>query len=116
MAEIFSASGEAAFRSLEAALLPGLLATPAVVALGGGAWEAPANRVAVVAADFAPLWLAEPPTRAWGRAGRDPNRPLAQDRATFMARGAARMPAWSLAPMILAFGHSSRELVAALLD
>lgn len=116
VAEIFSASGEAAFRNLEAAILPGLLTSPAVVALGGGAWEAPANRASVVAAGFAPLWLAEPPARAWERAGRDPNRPLAQDRATFMARGAARMPAWSLAPMILTFGHSSRELVAALLD
>ena len=68
------------------------------------------------AADFAPLWLAEPPARAWERAGRDPNRPLAQDRAAFMARGAARLPAWSRLPMILPFGHSSRELVSALLD
>ena len=116
VAEIFSASGEAAFRNLEAAILPGLLTTPAVVALGGGAWEDPATRALVVAANFAPLWLAEPPTHAWERAARDPNRPLARDRATFMARGVARMPAWSLAPMILAFGHSSRELVAALLD
>ena len=116
VAAIFAASGEGSFRNLEAAILPGLLATPAVVALGGGAWESPANRASVAAADFAPLWLAEPPTRAWERAARDPNRPLAQDRATFMARGAARLPAWSLAPMILTFGHSSRELVAALLD
>lgn len=116
VAEIFSASGEAAFRNLEAALLPSLLATTAVVALGGGAWESPVNRAAVAAADFAPLWLAEPPTRAWERAAQDPNRPLAQDRAVFMARGAARRSAWSLAPMILAFGHTSRELVSALLD
>jgi len=70
----------------------------------------------VDAADFAPLWLAETPARAWERAGRDPNRPLAQDRATFMARWAARMPAWSLAPMLIPFGHSSRELASALLD
>jgi thiamine-phosphate diphosphorylase len=116
VAEIFSASGEAAFRSLESAILPTLLATPAVVALGGGAWESRVNREAVLAADFAPLWLAEPPARAWERAARDPNRPLAQDRAIFMARGAARMAAWSLAPMVLAFNHTSRELVSALLD
>lgn len=111
---IFSEFGEGAFRALEAELLPGLLVTPAVVALGGGAWESPANRQAVAAAGFAPLWLAAPPSQAWARAGGDPNRPLAQDRAAFMARFAARTPAWSSAPMLLAFGHSSRELAAAL--
>lgn len=116
VAAVFAKEGEAAFRALETAVLPGLLASPAVVALGGGAWEAPANRAAVAAAGFAALWLAEPPARAWDRAGRDPNRPLAQDRAAFMARWAQRVPAWSLAPMALAFGHSSRELASALLD
>jgi shikimate kinase len=116
VAEIFAATGEAAFRQLEADLLPLLLVKPAVVALGGGAWESPVNRAAVLSAGFAPLWLAETPARAWQRAGRDPHRPLAQDRAAFMLRWAARMPAWSVAPMILPFGHSSRELVSALLD
>ncbi len=116
VAAIFAEGGEAAFRSLEATLLPSLLTAPAVVTLGGGAWEAEANRLAVAAAGFAPLWLAETPTRAWDRAGRDPRRPLAQDRAAFLARWAARLPAWSLAPMVLPFGHSSGELVAALLD
>jgi thiamine-phosphate diphosphorylase len=116
VAEIFAASGEEAFRALEANLLPELLSKPAVVALGGGAWLAATNRAAVLAADFAPLWLAEAPTRAWQRAGQDPNRPLAQDRETFMARWAARMGTWSLAPVMLGFGHSSRDLVSALLD
>jgi shikimate kinase len=114
--EIFAESGEAAFRALEAELLPGLVTTPAVVALGGGAWEAAVNRAAVAASGFAALWLAESPTRAWERAGRDPNRPLAQDRAAFLARWRARMPAWSQADQLLVFGHSSRELVSALLD
>jgi len=116
VAEIFATSGEAAFRALEAELLPGLLGRPAVVALGGGAWEAAANRAAVAASGFASLWLAVPPTQAWERASRDPNRPLARDRAAFLARWAARTPAWSQAPMALAFGHSSRDLVSALLD
>ena len=114
--EIFAVDGEPAFRFLEAKLLPGLLQKPAVVALGGGAWEAPANRTAVATAGFAPLWLAEAPARAWERVGKDPRRPLAQDRAAFMARWAARLPVWSLAPMALPFGHSSRKLAAALLD
>ncbi|MBI1752083.1 MAG: thiamine phosphate synthase [Acidobacteria bacterium] len=116
VAEIFATSGEAAFRNLETERLPALMARPGVVALGGGAWEAPANRAAVAGAGFAPLWLAVPPQQAWERASRDPNRPLARDRAAFMARWAARMPAWSLAPMVLSFGHSSRDLVSALLD
>jgi len=116
VAEIFAKSGEDAFRALEAALLPGLLTCPAVVALGGGAWTSPTNQAAVAAADTAPLWLAEAPLRAWQRAGKDPNRPLAQDRSAFLARWAARLPAWTQAEPIHAFGHSSRELVSALLD
>ncbi|MDP1833182.1 MAG: shikimate kinase [Geothrix sp.] len=116
VAAIFAEAGEGAFRNLESALLPRLLAAPAVVALGGGAWESPANRNAMASAGFAPLWLAETPGRAWERAGRDPNRPLAQDQTTFMARWAARTPAWSRWPMILPFGHSSRELASALID
>jgi thiamine-phosphate pyrophosphorylase len=116
VAEIFASVGEGVFRNLETSLLPELLAQPAVVALGGGAWAAPANRAAVGAAGCAPLWVAETPARAWRRAGQDPNRPLAQDREAFMARWAARMAAWTLAPAVLAFGHSSRDLASALLD
>jgi thiamine-phosphate diphosphorylase len=115
VADIFATSGEAAFRQLEADVLPRLLAGPAVVVLGGGAWESTKNRATVTSSDFAPLWLAESPARSWERAGRDPLRPLAQDRATFMRRWAARMPNWSLAPMLLPFGHSSGELASALL-
>lgn len=113
---LFAQAGEAAFRELEARLLPGLLTAPAVVALGGGAWETPDNRAAVAASGFAPLWLADSPQRAWERVGQDPARPLAQDRVAFMARWRTRMPAWSQADMLLAFGHSSRDLAAALLD
>lgn len=116
VAEVFAAGGETQFRALESELLPGLLVAPAVVALGGGAWEAPGNRAAVATSGFAALWLAETPARAWARAGRDPRRPLAQDQAAFMARWRSRMPAWSQEDMLLAFGHSSRDLASALLD
>jgi shikimate kinase len=112
---IFAERGEGAFRSLESALLPTLLARPAVVALGGGAWEASANREAVTATGFASLWLAEPPARAWGRVSRDPRRPLAQDRGAFMARCAARAAAWSLAPALLPFGRGPEDLVSAMM-
>jgi len=112
---IFAERGEGAFRTLEAALLPTLMTAPAVVALGGGAWETLANREAVAAAGFAPLWLAEPPLRAWERVGRDPLRPLAQERSAFMARCAARAAAWSLAPPLLPFGRGPEDLVSAMM-
>jgi len=112
---IFAERGETTFRALESGLLPSLLAAPAVVALGGGAWEARANRDLIAAAGFAPLWLAEPPARAWERVGRDPRRPLAQDRSAFMARCAARAAAWSLAPALLPFGRGPEDLVSAMM-
>ena len=116
IADLFATQGEPAFRHLEQACLLRALEHPAVLALGAGAWEDPGSRRAVAAAGFQPLWLAEPPPRAWARVAGDPARPLAQDRAGFLARWAARTPAWALAPMLLPFGHTSRELAAALLD
>lgn len=113
---IFARKGEAAFRQLEVERLPTLLDRPAVVALGGGAWEATANREAVLRAGFAPLWLAETPTRAWARVALDAARPLAQQRAAFMARWALRMPGWSEVPMLLPFGRTAAELAQALLN
>lgn len=116
IAALFAERGEPAFRALEQDTLERLLVRPAVVALGGGAWNLPAVRDSVASAGFQPLWLAETPVRAWSRAGKDPARPLAQDRAAFMARWADRTPAWALAPVILPFGHSSREVADALVD
>jgi thiamine-phosphate pyrophosphorylase len=115
VAEIFARRDEASFRALESEILPQLLDTPAVVALGGGAWESAANRLAVETAGYAPLWLAETPNRAWGRVAQDPNRPLAQDQGAFMARWSARTAAWSKAPMVLPFGRGCGDLASALL-
>ena len=116
IAALFAEDGEAAFRRLEHTTLVGLLDPPRVLALGGGAWEDPDTRQAVTAAGFQPLWLAETPERAWARAGWDPERPLAHDRTAFLARWAARTPAWSLAPMVLPFGRESGDLASALLE
>jgi thiamine-phosphate diphosphorylase len=114
--DIFTQDGEGAFRALETHHLGALLANPSVLALGGGAWESPANRDLVAAAAADPLWLAETPARAWDRVAQDPHRPLAQDRAAFMARWAARTPAWSLAPQAIPFGHTSEALAEALVN
>jgi thiamine-phosphate diphosphorylase len=112
--EIFAAEGEAGFRALEARAVGECLASPAVVAAGAGAWEDPATREAVRAAGFSALWLAEVPAKAWARVGRDPGRPLAAARESFMARWAARMAAWWLAPMLLPLGRPPETLADAL--
>ncbi|MBS1784071.1 MAG: thiamine phosphate synthase [Acidobacteria bacterium] len=111
--EIF-ASGEAAFRALETHHLKPLLTEPCVIALGGGAWETPEIREAAQASGFKALWLAESPARCWDRVARDPNRPLAQDRAAFMARHRARLPRWAELECILPFGRSPAEVAQAM--
>lgn len=112
--ELFARDGEAAFRSLEAAHARRLLERPAVTALGGGAWEVDGVREAVAQAEALALWLAEPPATCWARVARDPARPLARDRETFLARHRARIPRWSLLPPVLGLGRSAEEIAAAL--
>lgn len=115
VAAIFAERGEAAFRGLEARHLMPLLARPAVLALGGGAWETEAVRAAVGASAFTPLWLAEPPGRCWDRVASDPARPLAQDREAFMARHRGRLARWAELPCVLPFGRNPQALADALL-
>ena len=114
--DLFAHEGEAAFRAREAAALPRLLASPAVVSLGGGAWESEASRRAVAAAGATALWLAEPPEACWARVAGDPDRPLAGDRGNFLARCRHRMEAWALAAPVSSFGRPAAEVAAALLS
>lgn len=111
---IFLEDGEGAFRAHEAAVLPALLSAPAVVALGGGAWESAAVRKAAEAAGFQVLWLAENPAACWERVAADPHRPLAADRGIFMARHRDRLPRWSLLPCILPLGRGAEDVGRAL--
>jgi thiamine-phosphate diphosphorylase len=114
IAELFAREGEAAFRALEGRHLPPLLASPAVVSLGGGAWEVEAVRAAVAASGFLALWLAEPPDQCWARVAADPARPLAQDRQAFMDRHRSRLPRWSGLPCVSSFGRGIGELAKAM--
>lgn len=114
IAELFAAQGEAAFRALEAEHLAACLERPAVVALGGGAWETEAVRRAVAASGFAALWVAEVPAVCWARAGGDPGRPLAQSELAFLQRHRARMRRWSDLPCVLPLGREAPALAAAL--
>lgn len=111
---IFAEDGEPWFRRLEADVTCEAFHSPAVLALGGGAWESEAVRSAARASSCAVLWIAEVPGLVWARVARDPARPLAQDRASFLARWRARMPRWREAPMILPLGRTPEQLAAAL--
>jgi thiamine-phosphate diphosphorylase len=114
--QIFETQGEAAFRALEAELLPSLLAAPAVVALGGGAFESDAVREAVTRSGFRVFWLAETPRRCWERIRQDPQRPLAQDSITFFARHRARLQRWMEAPILMPMGRDPETMAQLLLN
>lgn len=111
---IFAEEGESAFRTREAAAVLKALTQPAVVAFGGGAWDAEATRRAVALSGFAALWIAETPGRCLARVAGDPDRPLAASSAIFLARHRERMQAWSTLPAILPLGRSPGEVSAAL--
>ncbi|WP_005031820.1 shikimate kinase [Holophaga foetida] len=113
--DIFAYAGETGFRDLETRHMAEALRTPCVLCLGAGAWQREENRVQALASGFACLWLAESPHKAWDRVAGDPHRPLAQERATFMARWRSRIAAWSRLPMVLPLGRGPEELVEAML-
>ncbi len=89
IADIFTSEGEAGFRRREAEALREQLEGPVVVALGGGAiiddrsWQ-------LVKEAATSIWLDAPLKVLWQRAGEDPLRPLAYDRAEFERRFRAR--------------------------
>ena len=89
IADIFASEGEAGFRRREAGALREQLEGPVVLALGGGAvledssWE-------LVKEVATSIWLDAPLKVLWQRAGEDPLRPLALDRAEFERRYRAR--------------------------
>lgn len=114
IAELFASHGEAAFRTLEQEVLPSLLESPAVVALGGGAWHQEEIRALVVRCGIKPLWLAEPPRSTWSRIAQDPARPLAQSEDTHLARCAQRLQAWGRCEAVSSFGRGPNALAQAM--
>lgn len=116
IAGIFAEEGEPAFRKLEAEVTCEAFQTPAVLALGGGAWETAGIREAAVASNMAVLWIAENPVRIWDRVAHDPVRPLAQDRLGYMTRWRNRTSRWMEAPMLLPLGRSACELAAFIVE
>jgi len=85
--EIIERDGEAAFREIETRILREVLedASPGIVALGGGAWTVPRNRVLIAERGGLTVWLDVPFEVCWQRilaAGNE--RPLAREE--FQAR------------------------------
>jgi shikimate kinase len=79
VAEIFALRGEAAFRNLEARLLPEVLQGGAVAALGGGTTMDDANWELIRQRSL-PVYLELPFESIWERIGRSESRPLVAGR------------------------------------
>jgi len=98
VAEVFQADGEAGFRRLEAELLAELLdvATPLVVACGGGVVVTEGNRRRLAQPDVHVVYLAADPAFLASRAERKPHRPLLADGdpAEVLARLHAERDGW----------------------
>ncbi len=111
---IFAEDGEPEFRRREVEATCRCFQAPAVLALGGGAWESEAIRLAAERSGYAVLWIAEHPGRVWNRIARDPGRPLAQERNVFLERWRSRMGHWREATAVLPLGRSAEVLAETL--
>lgn len=104
VAQIFRESGEAAFRQAEEEALSTLLkelssSSPAVIALGGGAFVQPGIRRILAEAEVPVVWLDATPEELWERCSQDVlERPLARDlnqfRQLYEARRGHYIEAW----------------------
>jgi len=96
--EVFTTEGEAGFRALESDVLAGLLARaePHVIAAGGGAVAAAANRERLTATDVCVVWLHGDARFLASRATRKDSRPLldGSDPAGTLERLAAEREPW----------------------
>ena len=117
IAAIFAAAGEEGFREIESAVLRELLATSApgdcVVALGGGTFVQPRNRIALQQAGAFTVWLQAPLDELKRRCSAGGvTRPLALDEARLDQLFEARREAYSLARFRVDTSGKSTEEVA----
>jgi len=101
VSEIFAARGEPEFRRIESATIQahvGLIGrgSPAVVALGGGAFVSPSNRD-LLGNNGITVWLDCPFEEVQRRVALADHRPLARDAQQFAALYEARRPVYCLA-------------------
>jgi shikimate kinase len=117
IAEIFRTDGELYFRTIERAVLHGLLPVRhAVVATGGGTFVDPENRLAMLA-DGVVVWLDVPFDSILDRVPTDGRRPLAADRVGLDALYRARRGAYAMAHVRVDAGRAPvDEIVERVLD
>jgi shikimate kinase len=120
IAEIFSTRGEPAFRAIESEILRQHVrwierGRPAVLALGGGAFTTPANRL-LLASNGISIWLDCPFETVQRRVAQASHRPLARDPEAFAALYRDRRECYGEADIHLPVESDDPEVtVAALL-
>ena len=104
-AQLINDEGEVSFREIETNTLREVLQpkTPAVIALGGGAWITETNRELVAAHKGVAVWLDTPFAVCWQRIeASTEDRPLGRTRAEAEQRFHQRRPIYQLADIHVA--------------
>jgi shikimate kinase len=104
-AQLIKDEGEPAFRAIETKTLREVLQsnTPAVIALGGGAWITETNRELIAAHGGVAVWLDTPFAICWQRIeASTEDRPLGRTRAEAEQRFQLRRPIYQLADIHIA--------------
>jgi shikimate kinase len=116
VAEIFVRHGEPYFRGIERSVLQDLLPQRhIIVATGGGTFDDPDNRAAMLA-DGAVAWLDVPLERVIERVPADGRRPLASDRTQMEQLYARRGAAYSQAHIRIDASRPVAEIVERILE
>jgi shikimate kinase len=115
-AEIIRQDSEARFRQIETEMLRRVLTAmeERVIALGGGAWMAPANRKLIADSDSLAIWLDTPFELCWERiAAAEVERPLAPTRQAAEQLYKERSPTYGLANIRIpvSAGESTQDTV-----
>ncbi len=119
--EVFDQDGETEFRRIESAMLALRIAEvnagkPLVLALGGGAFAQPQNRLALKNAGLT-IWLDVPFALVEQRVAGFSHRPLARDSEKFRALFEKRRPAYAEAQAHIALNsNDARQAINAILQ
>ena len=109
--ELFDRHGEPRFREIETRLLLEILdLSPAVVAVGGGAFIQEYNRNLILDKGFA-VWLNIPVDLAWERSSQVDNRPLARNQESFEALFSEREVLYQMSHLTVDIEGKSPEAI-----
>jgi len=114
--QIIEEDGEAAFREIETRVLRDVLKNNAagVIALGGGAWSLPRNRVLIASAGGTSVWLDAPFNLCWQRIiSSDDGRPLARNEQEALDLYTERRASYAVADLhVQATGNKTADDLA----